>query len=228
MLEFVICDVDKDTLDVSLKIVTKTLEGCNYNLVSFINYGTDFMRYVRSNIKKVVYILSVDSKGISMIKTIRDIDHESIIIVLTEEEESLANIYKDELNILTVIGKGKKYEDDLILAVRASISYFMGTYDILSFSDLATNYNIPTKDILYIVKNGRKTLIKTDIRNYEVYTSLDKLKKSLPRYFKQSHRACIINMKRISSLNCSKKSICFDTGEYTYYIRDKYKKELIL
>ena len=165
--------------------------------------------------------------GIDAARYIRNLDCKSIIIIVTSHHESAEEIYKGRFNILTFISKYDRCEYNFVLAVRDAIRYLVDDKDVITFTDLGNNYSINAKDILYLTKDGRKTVIKTNYEEYEVYTSLDKLKHILPPYFKQSHRACIVNTQRITKINYAKKIISFDNGVKYDMIGDKYKKELL-
>ena len=232
MLEFVICDDAVETLRNVKNIINGIMKNYNYkyNIVTFDDYDSKFDSYLATNKKAVVYILDIEmpsDSGINVAKHIRDIDRESIIIILTSHHESADEIYKGRLNILTFISKYDECNDNMKLAIKESLLYLVKDDGIISFTDMGNKYTISAMDILHITKSGRKTLIKTNQTEYEVYTSLDKMKSILPDYFKQSHRACLVNMRRVSKVSLPKKTIYFDNGDSIDYVGDKYRKELI-
>lgn len=232
MLEFVICDDAVETLRNVKNIINGIMKNYNYkyNIVTFDDYDSKFDSYLATNKKAVVYILDIEmpsDSGINVAKHIRNIDKESIIIILTSHHESADEIYKGRLNILTFISKYDECNDNMKLAIKESLLYLVKDDGIISFTDMGNKYTISAMDILHITKSGRKTLIKTNQTEYEVYTSLDKMKSILPDYFKQSHRACLVNMRRVSKVSLPKKTIYFDNGDSIDYVGDKYRKELI-
>ena len=231
MLEFVICDDAVETLKNVKSIINKVMKNYKqkYNIITFDDYDDKFFKYASNNKKAVVYILDIEmpsDSGISVAKYIRSTDKNSIIIILTSHHESADEIYKGRLNILTFISKYDECDENLNLAIEDSLLYFNND-DTIEFIDMGNKYTISAKDILYAARNGRKTLIKTGQCEYEVYISLDKLKSMLPNYFKQSHRACLVNMNRVSKISIPKKIIYFDNGINIDYVGDKYKKELV-
>ncbi|MBR1376461.1 MAG: DNA-binding response regulator [Bacilli bacterium] len=232
MLEFVVCDDEKEILKKVKGYIAEVMcdYSYKYNVITFDDYDNKFKEYVSLNKKGVVYILDVDmpsESGISIAKYIRNKDRESIIIIITSHHEAADEIYKGRLNILTFVSKYDRCEDSMKLAIKDSIVYLIEDKDLVVFTDMGNKYTIPAKDILYITKDGRKTVIKTDYEDHEVYTSLDKMKEYLPSYFKQSHRACIVNMNRVTKKAISKRIIHFDNGEEIDLVSDKYKKELV-
>ena len=230
MLEFVICEDDVELVKKLKCIISEVITTTEYkkDFIVFDDYNEDFKDYVINNKKSVIYILNAElysDSGIDMAKFIRTIDKNSIIIFLALYHDSVNLIYKEALNVLTIVSKSDRYKKNLVLAIKESISYLMPKNDILNFSDMGNDYNIYAMDILYIKKDGRKTIIKTYSKEYDVYMALGNLKKCLPSYFKQSHRACIINTNRVTKINLVKKEISFDTGEIIDYLGDKYKME---
>lgn len=232
MVEFVVCDDESNVLEYVSKIINHTMEKYDfaYQILTFSDYDKRFNSYITSNNKQVVYILDLEmpsQSGVQVARQIRNDDKNSIIIILTSHHESADTIYKGRLNILTFISKRDRTDENLSLAIDESLLYFKEKDELIEFSDFGNNYKINAMDIYYMVKDGRKTLIKTEQNSYEVYTTLGKFKDILPDYFKQTHRACIVNMKRVVKINFGKKIISFDNGTTIDYIGDKYKKGLM-
>ncbi len=63
-----------------------------------------------------------------------------------------------------------------------------------------TSYFIPFVNIIYIQKDGSKTIIHTSEHTYETYETLDSIFKKLNHCFFRSHRSFIININHISHL----------------------------
>ena len=232
MFDFIVCDDDKTTtsrVTEVIKMVSRRLD-CKSRVTIYADYNKEFKNFVATNKKKVVYILDIEmpsESGITVARHIRNVDRNSIIIILTSHHETADAIYKGRLNILTFISKHDKVDYYLDLAIEDAISYLNEEDELLMISEPNNSISIPYRDMLYVVKDGRKTLIKTASNDFYVYLSLDKLINMLPPYFKQSHRACIINMKRVVNISLSDKIIYFDNGSFIDYVGDKYKKELV-
>lgn len=231
MLEFVVCDDDSKTIDNISKIIKDVMKErmLNCNIITFNDYDHDFKKFVSSNKNQVIYILDVEmpsESGKTMARYIRNLDKRSVIIVVTSHHEAADEIYKGRLNILTFVSKRDRCVLNMKLAIEDSLMYIEPT-ETIKFEEQGSSYSFNANDILYIVKDYRKTVIKTTFDKFEIYLSLDKIKSYLPNYFKQSHRACIINMNRVNKINYSKKLIYFDNGEIIDYIGKKYRKELL-
>ena len=232
MLNFVACDDNLDFLESVCLAIDEFMAdytSLQYHIDKFDDYDLPFKRHVVENQNREIYILDYDmptENGIDMANFIRNLDKKSVIIILTAHHEVAADIYKARLNVLTFISKDKQYAKLLKLAFAEVLDYFKDAEDVLSFTDSGNSFSIPLKSILYIGKNGRKTVVKTDRGEFESYMSLEKMKELLPKSFKQTHRACIVNMKRVCRINYGKRIIHFDNGLQIDYLSDKYKEEL--
>lgn len=56
---------------------------------------------------------------------------------------------------------------------------------------------LPTEDILYIEKEGRKTLVHLVNVQYETTDSLQELEGKLPENFHKTHRSFLVNLKKV-------------------------------
>ncbi|WP_111645730.1 LytR/AlgR family response regulator transcription factor [Paranoxybacillus vitaminiphilus] len=56
---------------------------------------------------------------------------------------------------------------------------------------------LPMKDILFIEKEGRKTVIHTCDERYETNESLQELSAKLDDYFYKTHRSFLVNLKKV-------------------------------
>ena len=108
MFDFIVCDDDKTTtskVTEIIKMVSRRL-ACKSRITIYADYNKEFKKFVATNKKKVVYILDIEmpsESGITVARHIRNIDRNSIIIILTSHHETADAIYKGRLNILTFI-----------------------------------------------------------------------------------------------------------------------------
>ncbi|HHW39250.1 MAG TPA: LytTR family transcriptional regulator [Bacillales bacterium] len=77
-------------------------------------------------------------------------------------------------------------------------------------------YFIDQCDIIFIEKKDRKSIIHTQKKNYELYSTLESFKGKLCNNFFQSHQSFIVNIKYIETIS--------PTGA-TYHIQFKDYKE---
>ena len=94
----------------------------------------------------------------------------------------------------------------------------------LVFNDHSALISIKFEDILYIYSQNNKNIIKTINNEISVSKSLDFLLSRLPKNFVRSHRACIVNIKKIIYI---KNKIIFSNGEEINLLSRTYKNIVI-
>ncbi|MBR3208915.1 MAG: LytTR family transcriptional regulator DNA-binding domain-containing protein, partial [Bacilli bacterium] len=73
----------------------------------------------------------------------------------------------------------------------------------------------------------RKCIIVTDYSEFRVSKNLNEIEGMVNANFIKTHRACLINKKRITSYNKPKRIVTFDNGTKTDLISTRFDKELI-
>lgn len=234
MIEFIICDdnklitekIDNTISDIMMKnkLVYKTLV--------FHDYNNSFMKLISSKECIRIYILDIETpsrSGIDVARIIREKDMESIIIFMTGHEELGPTILKKELWFLAFINKFEDSDERLRKSIKKALE-ILNVQTRLHFEEKGVIYNISLNDILYITKDGidRKAVIKTENNEYRTYKTLLELMNLLDDRFVQTHRACVVNMQRVRTIDRIKKTITFDNGMEIDLLSDKYKKELKL
>lgn len=81
-------------------------------------------------------------------------------------------------------------------------------------------------EILYIKRDGMKLIFHTKNRDYETYSSFNKIQGSLPKNFVRAHKSFIVNINNIINLDPVQNLIYFDNNS-TCDIGPKYKKLLM-
>ena len=99
----------------------------------------------------------------------------------------------------------------------------------IRFKDNGILYSIPIDDILYITRDSidRKCIIVTDYNQFKVGKNLNELEEMVTENFIKTHRACLMNKKRITSFNKSKRIVTFDNGMQSDLVSTRFDKELI-
>ena len=232
MLNIVICDDNKRDLIKIETLVDKFMARNNYDYKKHIynDYDASFMRLVKSKLPFRIYILDIETpsrSGIDVAREIRNKDLDSVIIFLTGHDELGRVILQNDLMFLSFVNKfdnlDKRLNDVLYKAID-----LVKLKRVIKIEDGKNTYIIDLNDILYLSKDtfARKTIIKTDYTSYKVRESLSNLYKMLDDRFIYTHRACIVNKKRISRVDKATRIIYFDNGESTDLLSDKYKKEI--
>lgn len=233
MIEFIICDDNKETIKKVSDIVDKVMmkNKLQYKKILFYDYDDKFINFIKKGNSLRIYILDIEmpsGSGIDMARVIRNKDVESVIIFLTGHDELGQAILKKELLFLSFINK---FEDSDI-RLKASIEKgleLLSIKKILRFEDGNAIYTITMKDIVYITKDSyeRKSIIKTDNNLYKTRKSLSELLNGLDNRFIRTHRAFIANMDRVVKFDKNKRILSFDNGEVSDLVSNKYSKGLI-
>lgn len=230
MINFIICDDNKNIVENIINIVYKCMMKNNFEYKTHIFYDLDdkFMKIVNSSLSFKIYILDIETpsrSGIDVARIIRNRDVESIIIFITGHEELGLTLLKDEIMFLSFINKFDNYEKRLITAINKGIR-MLQRKNILRFEERNNIYNIAMNDILYITRDSieRKSIIKTTYTDIKTYKPLSDIQLLLDDRFVKTHRACIVNKERVATIDKGKKEILFDNGIKIDLLSDKYKK----
>ena len=86
---------------------------------------------------------------------------------------------------------------------------------------------IDANDILFIKRDGMKLIFHTKNREYETYSSFNKIQSCLPTNFFRAHKSFVVNVNNIVNLDSVSNLIYFGDNS-TCEIGPKYKKDLIM
>jgi DNA-binding LytR/AlgR family response regulator len=232
MVNFIICDDNKAIRSNVISIIDKVMmkNQLMYKTHVFEDYDDLFYRTVKSKKSCKVYILDIETKtssGIDVARYIREKDVDSIIIFLTSHDELGYTILKSEFLFLSFICKYDDYENKLKSSITKALD-ILGQKNIIRFEDQGALYTIPANDILYITRDSidRKCVVKTEYAQFRINKTLTEMLEMVDGRFKQSHRACIINMDRVRVVDYHKKNIIFDDASSIDLLSASFKKEV--
>lgn len=227
MLNFVICDDNSNILDKFSKI----LEGIfiKYNYEAQIGLKTtnadELLNYIDEN-KTDVLILDINLKsnisGLDIASKVREKYKDIYFIFTTGHLEYAMLAYK--VKTFDYLAKPITAErlEDTILRLFQDINGSPKKYIKIDNNKTI----IDESEILYIKRDAMKLLFHTKNRDYETYSSFNKIKDSLPDNFVRSHKSFIININNIANLDLVSNIIRFDNNSICY-IGPKYKKDFI-
>ena len=95
-----------------------------------------------------------------------------------------------------------------------------------NFIKLNNKTIINEKEINYIKKDGMKLIFCTGNKNYETYSSFNKIENLLPDNFVRCHKSYIANTNTIQNININDNTILFNNDLYCD-IGPKYKNNLM-
>ena len=233
MINFIICDDVKKYREMIQNIISKYMmkNKLEYKTHVFNDYDNHFMDIVNKKLPFKIYILDIETptkSGIDIARIIRHKDVDSVLIFLTGHQELDRIVMKNDFLFLAFINKFDNCEERLTNALDKSLKLFK-VRQTIRFKDNGIQYSIPIEDILYITRDSidRKCVIVTDYNEFRVGKNLNELEKMVTDDFIKTHRACLMNKKRITSYNKTKRIVTFDNGAKSDLISTRFDKELI-
>lgn len=233
MINFIVCDDNKELLDCVIEVINKVMmkNTHEYKVHAFSDYDDKFMDIMKEKSSCKIYILDVEvpsQSGIDVARMIREDDVDSVIIFLTSHNEVGPILLKEEIMFLAFICKFDNSEKRLESSIMKALD-LVGKKMAIRFEDQGAIYTLPVKDIIYIYTDTieRKIIIKTDYAQFKVSKTLVEMEEKLPSQFKHSHRACIVNCDRIRMIDKRNNKIIFDNDEKIDLLSKAYRKELV-
>jgi len=232
MINFIVCDDEKAITNTIRKLITKIMfkNNIEYKIHVFNGYDENFNKIVKSNIENKIYILDiqVDNKsGLDIASKIRNKDWNSVIVILTSHYELEVLAYKSRILILDFISKFDLYEKKMEDTINLCVSKMIQN-DKLVIKINRKIEQIEFSNILYIMYYGdiRKTIIYTYDDEYETSDTLKDIKTHLKGKFIYTHRACIVNIDNVKTIDKKEKLITFINGNTIDLLSRNYLKEL--
>ncbi len=233
MINFIICDDVKQYREMVEHIVVSYMmkNKLEYKTHIFKDYDSDFLKIVKSKLSFKVYILDIETptrSGIDIARLIRNKDVDSVLIFLTGHQELGHVVMKNDFLFLSYINKFDDCKKRLTKSLDKALQMFK-IKSVIRFKDNGVVYTIPQDDILYITRDSveRKCIIVTDYSEFHVGKNLAELEEEVNDNFVKTHRACLMNTKRILSFSKSQKEVVFDNGMTSDLISTRFDKELI-
>lgn len=232
MINYIICDDIKEVREINEKIISKIAMpyDFDYKVYSFSKYDSDLNKLIKSNNDIKIYLLDIElpgKSGIEIAKKIREVDWDSIIIMLTNHNELEMKILKQKLLIFDFISKFDDYENKLIDTINYVLSR-LNKRKTITFKCNKELHHVKLNDILYLYRDTtlEKTVIVTNTKEYAIREPLNKLALKLGSKFFKTHRACYVNLDKVDKVDFKNGLIHFTTGKKIDYLSRNYKKEL--
>lgn len=217
MIQFIVCEDDNAYASKINNIINQVLfqEDDEYQIT---NYKINEVNLESRESSNKIYIIdlacNMDS-ALSLATKIRETDIQSHIIFVDQNEHSLQKVLNGHYLWLAYIDKS-----EITNKLPSFIKYllkFIGRKQELIIKQRNAVIKIPIDDILYIMANvdKRGSIIVTSYSEYVIREPLSSLKKRLNENFYHSHRACLINVKRVRMVNWENREITFDNGTKT-------------
>lgn len=227
MLNFVICDDNLNILDRMSKmlenIFTKNELDASVSLAS--NDVDKVLNYIYCNKTDVLFLdINLKSKktGLEIAEAVREKNKNIYIIFTTAHLEYAMVAYK--FKTFDYLAKPITYErlEETIKRLYDDIYSKPKRYIKLDNK----NTIVDQSEVEFIRRDGMKVIFHTKNRDYEIYSSFNKLQDTLPENFIRCHKSFIANVERISNIEPVENKIFFDNN-FSCDIGPKYKKNLM-
>ena len=229
-MNFIVCDDNQHIRNKVKEVIDSVMmkNKLNYRTHLFSDYDKSFFEIIKQEMSNKVYILDIETpsaSGIDIAREIRENDIDSIIIFLTSHNELGTELLHDEIMFLTFITKFNNMDKRLESAINKAVK-MSGIKQAIRFEKKGIIYTIPINDILYITTDqvDRKTVIVTEYNEFRISKTLQEIFQMLNSNFRQTHRACFVNMNRVRTINKRKNVITFDTGVSIDLLSENYKR----
>lgn len=232
MINFIICEDNKNVRDLHEVLISKITMpyDFDYTVHSFEKYNNNLKKIINTPSDLKIYILDLElpgKTGLEIAQDIREVDWDSIIIVLTSHDELELKLFKEKLLIFDFISKFDNYEKRLTDSINLVIKN-LNCRSALVFKQDKEIYHIKYDNILYIFRDNtkNKTKIKAIEKEYYVRDTLTNVAKQLDNRFYQTHRACYVNLNNIKCADFKNDIIYFTNDDSIDYLSRNYKKGL--
>lgn len=232
MINFIICEDNKNVRDLHEVLISKITMpyDFDYTVHSFEKYNNNLKKIINTPSDLKIYILDLElpgKTGLEIAQDIREVDWDSIIIVLTSHDELELKLFKEKLLIFDFISKFDNYEKRLTDSINLVIKN-LNCRSTLVFKQDKEIYHIKYDNILYIFRDNtkNKTKIKAIDKEYYVRDTLTNVAKQLDNRFYQTHRACYVNLNNIKCADFKNDIIYFTNDDSIDYLSRNYKKGL--
>ena len=236
MINFIIYEDEKKFRELYVSVILKIVGSMRiaYKIIEIPKYDEDTMLKINSLVGKKIFIFDIEVPGKNGLDLAREIrnngDWKSPMVIVTTHEQLKTAAFTSKVLMLDFISKFYNCANSLQETLKLSLDIIKSNKS-LNFQYGGELYQIPYNDILFIEKNvddlyssivtkNGKIKIKKLIGNLEEELSNDK------RFFR-THRSCIINIEKLTSIELSECIMHFNDIETPLLSRDK-KRELKL
>ena len=227
MLNFVICDDNPNILDKFSKILETIFIKHNFDAeIGLVTSDVDeLLNYIDDNRTDVLILdinLKSDKSGLEIASKVRERYKNTYFIFTTAHLEYAMMAYK--FKTFDYLAKPVTSErlEETIVRLFEDVNGLPKKY--IKIDNKKTI--IDESEILFIKRDGMKLVFHTKNRDYETYSSFNKIQDLLPSSFVRAHKSYIVNINNIVNLDPVSNMIYFNDNS-TCDIGPKFKKDLM-
>ena len=227
MLNFVICDDNKNILDKLSEMLEKIFIKNNFEAKIVFKSGdyNDILNFVDSNKVDVLFLdikLQNNKTGLEIAETIRKKNKDAYLIFTTGHLEFAMMAYR--YKTFDYIAKPLTLErlEETVIRLFEDVNGLPQKYLKIDSKNTLVNEN----EIEYIKKDQMKLVFHTSKKDYEIYSSFNKVTEILPKNFIRCHKSYIINTNNVINIDSVENRLYFSNSSFCD-IGPKYKKEIM-
>lgn len=227
MLNFVICDDNLNMLNKLSKMFESIFISNNIDatIACATSNPQEVLDYVNSNKTDVVVLdiqLKSDINGLDLAEKIRAINKSCYLIFTTGHMEYSLIAYK--LKTFDYLPKPITTErlEETVLRLLDDMNGLPKKYLKIDNKNTLVDEN----QIYYIKRDAMKLVFHTSEKDYETYSSFNKIQSDLPDNFIRCHKSYIININNVVNIEPVTNTIYFNNNSQCY-IGPKYKSSLM-
>ena len=227
MLNFVVCDDNINILDKLPKMLESIF--IKHGFDASIGFNSDdfdeIINYVDNN-KTDVLILDINLKngknGLDIAEVVRRKNKNAYLIFTTGHLEYAMMAYK--FKTFDYIAKPLTPErlEETIVRLFDDVNGLPKKYIKIDNK----NTVVDVSEINYIKRDGMKLIFHTVSRDYEIYSSFNKIESSLPKSFVRCHKSFIVNSQNVTNVDPVENRLYLQKNDFCD-IGPKYKNEIL-
>ena len=231
MVKFIVVEDKKENQEKIKKILVKIGIQINqeYDAKYYEGYNEELAKEIEDTSIRKVYIMDIELdnsiSGIEIAEKIREEDWDSEIVFVTSHDRMFDEVHRNVLEVFDFIERfinmEGRLEKDILRIIKKK--YDSG---ILKIKGSNVEVELHVKNILYIEKEERKSVIHACGNTYKTNLTLEKLQERLDQRFIRTHKGCIANKEHIIEKNYGAGYFLLDTGEKVNLLSKKYRKEI--
>ncbi len=235
MLNFIIYEDEKKFREKYISVILRLLgsKKIAYKIIEYDKYESGIITNLKKLIGKKIFIFDIEVPGKSGLDLAREIrnsgDWSSPMIVVTTHEHLKNATFTSRMLMLDFISKFYNCEENLKSALLVALEIVDNQHS-LNFQYNGELVQIPFDDILFIEKNvdDLYSTVVTRHDRYIIKQTISKIEKDLSqdeRFFK-THRSCVVNVDKITSVELRECIIHFGHTEIISLLSREKKNEL--
>lgn len=230
MIDYVIIDNDAKCRNIYKEIIKKIMfpEKIEYQIIEYSKINNETNDFIKNDNCYKIFLIDINSYNeentIKFAQNIRNDDSKSEIIFFCSNEIINEKIYENIRKVYCIIDK----IDDLKNTLKTELSNIVKSFisiNIFFPLDKKGNLQVSLNNILYIYRETteRKLYVVTYHNKYPVNLCLSKALTLCNNYFKQIHRACIVNTQKVILYNWNENYFVLKNYEKVFMCSKKYK-----